>query len=191
VWYKSINFWRKIPQRRQAAVHASNEPPCRLCGLRPFRPTDYPQVDMPGVWYKSVNFGEKSRHAVQPRDCIKSDSPPGKLLCTLATNLPVVFAWYKSVNFGGKFGVWYKSINFWRKPPQRRQAAVHASDGAPCRLCGLRPGLAGTSLQVRGGLVFKAHRWLYHSTLGSRVTKKKKKKSLRPWLAGTSLQVKQ
>ena len=27
----------------------------------------------------------------------------------------------------------------------------------------------------RGGLVFKAHRWLYHSTLGSRVIKKKEK----------------
>ena len=27
----------------------------------------------------------------------------------------------------------------------------------------------------RGGLVFKAHRLLYHSTLGARVTKKKKK----------------
>ena len=26
----------------------------------------------------------------------------------------------------------------------------------------------------RGGLVFKAHRWLYHSTRGSRVIKKKK-----------------
>ena len=29
--------------------------------------------------------------------------------------------------------------------------------------------------RFRGGLVFKAHRWLYHSTLGSRVMKKKKK----------------
>ena len=28
--------------------------------------------------------------------------------------------------------------------------------------------------RFRGGLVFKAHRWLYHSTLGSRVIKKKK-----------------
>jgi hypothetical protein len=28
----------------------------------------------------------------------------------------------------------------------------------------------------RGGLVFKAHRLLYHATLGSRVSKKKKKK---------------
>ena len=28
----------------------------------------------------------------------------------------------------------------------------------------------------RGGLVFKAHRWLYHSTLGSRVIKNNKKK---------------
>ena len=31
--------------------------------------------------------------------------------------------------------------------------------------------------QFRGGLVFKAHRWLHHSTLGSRVTKEKKKVS--------------
>jgi len=30
--------------------------------------------------------------------------------------------------------------------------------------------------RFRGGLVFKAHRLLYHSTLGLRVTKKKKKK---------------
>jgi len=30
--------------------------------------------------------------------------------------------------------------------------------------------------RFRGGLVFKAHRLLYHSTLGSRVLKKKKKK---------------
>ena len=29
--------------------------------------------------------------------------------------------------------------------------------------------------RFRGGLVFKAHRWLYHSTLGSRVIKKKPK----------------
>ena len=31
--------------------------------------------------------------------------------------------------------------------------------------------------QFRGGLVFKAHRLLYHSTPGSRVIKKKKKRS--------------
>ena len=31
-------------------------------------------------------------------------------------------------------------------------------------------------LAVRRGLVSKAHRWLNHSTLGSRVTKEKKKK---------------
>ena len=30
--------------------------------------------------------------------------------------------------------------------------------------------------RIRGGLVFKAHRLLYHSSLGSRVTKKKRKK---------------
>jgi len=30
--------------------------------------------------------------------------------------------------------------------------------------------------RFRGGLVFKAHRWLYHSTLGSRVIKKQKKR---------------
>jgi hypothetical protein len=31
---------------------------------------------------------------------------------------------------------------------------------------------------VRGRLVFKAHRWLYHSTPASRVIKKKKKVSV-------------
>ena len=36
-------------------------------------------------------------------------------------------------------------------------------------------GVHGGGLQgYLGGLVFKAHRWLYHSTLGSRVIKKKK-----------------
>ena len=30
--------------------------------------------------------------------------------------------------------------------------------------------------RFQGGLVLKAHRWLYHSTLSSRVIKKKKKK---------------
>ena len=29
--------------------------------------------------------------------------------------------------------------------------------------------------RFRGGLIFKADRWLYHSTLGSRVIKKKKR----------------
>jgi len=41
----------------------------------------------------------------------------------------------------------------------------------------------GTSRNVkrfRGGLVFEAHRLLYHSTLGSRVIKKKKKKDEAP-----------
>ena len=31
--------------------------------------------------------------------------------------------------------------------------------------------------RFRGGLVCKAHRWLYHSTLGSRVMKKQKKET--------------
>ena len=34
----------------------------------------------------------------------------------------------------------------------------------------------GNVKRFRGGLVSKGHRWLYHSTLGSRVIKKKKKK---------------
>ena len=33
----------------------------------------------------------------------------------------------------------------------------------------------GNVQRFRGGLVFKAHRLLYHSTLGLRVTQKKKK----------------
>jgi len=38
-----------------------------------------------------------------------------------------------------------------------------------------RRSLTWVSWRFRGGPVFKAHRWLYHSTLGSRVIKKKKK----------------
>ena len=37
--------------------------------------------------------------------------------------------------------------------------------------------LSRNEKRFRGGLVFKAHRFLYHSTLGSRVIKKKKKKT--------------
>ena len=33
-------------------------------------------------------------------------------------------------------------------------------------------------MRSRGGLVFKADRWLYHSTLGSRVIKKKKEEDV-------------
>ena len=51
----------------------------------------------------------------------------------------------------------------------------------PCHPFG--PGLWGLGLQLlhinekrfRGGLVFQAHKWLYYSTLGSRVIKEKKK----------------
>jgi len=38
-----------------------------------------------------------------------------------------------------------------------------------------RGGVLGDVQQFRGGLVFKAHRRVYHSTLGLRVIKKKKK----------------
>jgi len=37
--------------------------------------------------------------------------------------------------------------------------------------------------RFRGGLVFKAHRLLYHSTLSLRVMKKKKKKKKDDWSA--------
>ena len=41
-----------------------------------------------------------------------------------------------------------------------------------------RAALTGANVKrFRGGLVFKVHRFLYHSTLGLRVIKKKKKKS--------------
>ena len=41
--------------------------------------------------------------------------------------------------------------------------------------CGPREVSPEVALRFRGGLVFKAHRRLYHSTLGLRVIKKKKK----------------
>jgi len=39
-------------------------------------------------------------------------------------------------------------------------------------------GLPRVECRFRGGLVFKAHIWLYYSTLGSRVITKKKKREL-------------
>ena len=39
--------------------------------------------------------------------------------------------------------------------------------------------------RLRGGLVFKAHRWLYHSALGSRIIQKKKKTQHRTRSAST------
>jgi len=53
-----------------------------------------------------------------------------------------------------------------------------------------RFGVEGVGLRVRGapfGLVFKAHRFLYHSTLGLRVIKKKKRLTFRilPIVAAT------
>ena len=39
--------------------------------------------------------------------------------------------------------------------------------------------MASDRVWFGGGLVFKAHRLLYHSALGSRVTKKKKKSEAR------------
>ena len=41
-----------------------------------------------------------------------------------------------------------------------------------------RPASGRSALQFRGGLVFKARRLLYHSTLGSRVIKKKRRSAL-------------
>ena len=38
----------------------------------------------------------------------------------------------------------------------------------------------------RGGLVFKAHRLLYHSVLGLRVIKKRKKEVCRKWVESRS-----
>ena len=45
----------------------------------------------------------------------------------------------------------------------------------------------GNEKQFRGGLVFKAHSLVHHSTLGLRVIKKKKKKG--GWLQGVGFRV--
>ena len=69
-----------------------------------------------------------------------------------------------------------KSLKPFKLFPLRSDAGVDRARPEPLErqepvqhlLCGLR-------LRETGGLVFKAHRWLYHSTLGSRVIKKKKR----------------
>jgi len=63
-----------------------------------------------------------------------------------------------------------------RQDPRGRECKCHLHPGAS-----RRPLVSGNALRrnvnrFRGGLVFKAHRLLYHSTLGWRVIKKKKKK---------------
>jgi len=58
--------------------------------------------------------------------------------------------------------------------------SIFPSQRGPTSVC-LSPtgrGLTASVPMIRGGLVFKAHRWLYHSTLGSRVIKKKKGRGL-------------
>ena len=44
-------------------------------------------------------------------------------------------------------------------------------------------------MRCRGGLVFKAHRLVYHSTLGSRVIKKKKRTGEGEVLRGVILEI--
>ena len=72
-----------------------------------------------------------------------------------------------------------------------------SGDTTPCRMTGVRvvpsalmPAtnqlLHSNVQRFRGGLVFKAHRLLYHSTLGLRVVKKKKKVVPSPLMAATS-----
>jgi len=74
------------------------------------------------------------------------------------------------------FGVWVlklrvKGIGFRVEGPGFRvRCRVFRVNGV-----GERVGGAERRRLARGGLVFKAHRLVYHSTLGSRVIKKKKK----------------
>jgi len=58
-----------------------------------------------------------------------------------------------------------------REPSSRRLEGRRQPEGAAQRVAPVK--------RFRGGLVFKAHRLLYHSTLGLRVIKKKKKLHLR------------
>jgi len=63
-----------------------------------------------------------------------------------------------------------KGSRAWPREPRARPPASRVH-----RL-GVRVGVEGFNVQrFRGGLVFKAHRLLYHPTLGVRVIKKKKK----------------
>ena len=63
-------------------------------------------------------------------------------------------------------------FGFWGFDREGRRGVYRGFRGSG-RLQDFGVGVEG--VKFRGGLVFKAHRLLYHSTLGSRVTKKKKK----------------
>ena len=64
-----------------------------------------------------------------------------------------------------------------------RQAAFSESGDLQRVEWDLNPTQSGESRDSKkaGGLVFKAHRLLYHSTLGSRVMKKKKEEETAAW----------
>ena len=73
----------------------------------------------------------------------------------------------------GSKPVWRTNPSQWRR--LRSTATNHAGGAAAWRLVFAVRGFDRNVKRFRGGLVFKARRWLYHSTLGSRVIKKKKK----------------
>jgi len=59
--------------------------------------------------------------------------------------------------------------------PDYRPTHTHTHTHTAGELERLERGQHGVARLFRGGLVFKAHRLLYHSTLGSRVIKKKRR----------------
>ena len=69
-------------------------------------------------------------------------------------------------------------VTRFRRRAQRDAGQPHAS--------GLEQLLRRNVTRFRGGLVCKAHRLVYHSTLGSRVIKKKKRRSARPGNRGVA-----
>jgi len=132
--------------------------------------TDYSQVDVLVAWYKSVNFGANTDLGFRVEVFARSHHvEPAVLLAVEHDLLPdysqvdiLVGTWYKS---GANTDVGFRVQDLARS----RTGRSSCSRGRPNRgdLCSMSGQLLlCTEKGFQGGLVFKARRLLYHSSLG-------------------------
>jgi len=102
-----------------------------------------------------VARGWRGAHAGVARITVRSRCAPGGVFVFRVSDFM-----FRISDSGLKFNFW--NFGFRASKSARNRGSQGGPSGAGARL-------------FRGGLVFKAHRLLYHSTLGLRVIKKKKK----------------
>ena len=189
LWYKFVDVWREIDQSTRLGQCLASRPwalsPHReRCPLIPCHPA-------------SANMHPHSRREKR-RTCVcvgererkregESEEERGKEIKGVSENVREIER--EGGREGRRDGEKERDRTWSRRIPQR---AIVPESGAKASA------IAGASLisictakeahrnvkRFRGGLVFKAQRWWYHSTLGSRVIKKKRECTVRSILEG-------